>query len=168
MKFILKIILIIFIFSNQNLLAEQKIVFINIDKIINESNRGKKLNDDLNKKYKKENEELIIAKKKIEEKEKDITKQKNILSEEELNKKIVELRKIINDHNNKKRSIDIKFRDQKVKQTNELVQILNSIMAKYAEENSISFILQKKNIVIGKSDLDITDQILEIFNKTVK
>lgn len=41
-------------------------------------------------------------------------------------------------------------------------------MAKYAEENSISFILQKKNIVIGKSDLDITDQILEIFNKTVK
>ena len=168
MKFILKIILIIFIFSNQNLLAEQKIVFINIDKIINESNRGKKLNDDLNKKYKKENEELITAKKKIEEKEKDITKQKNILSEEELNKKIVELRKIINDHNNKKRSIDIKFRDQKVKQTNELVQILNSIMAKYAEENSISFILQKKNIVIGKSDLDITDQILEIFNKTVK
>ena len=144
MKFILKIILIIFIFSNQNLLAEQKIVFINIDKIINESNRGKKLNDDLNKKYKKENEELITAKKKIEEKEKDITKQKNILSEEELNKKIVELRKIINDHNNKKRSIDIKFRDQKVKQTNELVQILNSIMAKYAEENSISFILQKK------------------------
>ena len=168
MKFILKIILIIFIFSNQNLLAEQKIVFINIDKIINESNRGKKLNDDLNKKYKKENEELIIEKKKIEEKEKDITKQKNILSEEELNKKIVELRKIINDHNNKKKSIDIKFRDQKVKQTNELVQILNSIMAKYAEENSISFILQKKNIVIGKSDLDITDQILEIFNKTVK
>lgn len=70
MKFILKIILIIFIFSNQNLLAEQKIVFINIDKIINESNRGKKLNDDLNKKYKKENEELIIAKKKLKKKKK--------------------------------------------------------------------------------------------------
>ena len=168
MKFIIKIFLIIFFFYNQNLLAAEKIVFINIDKIINESNKGKKLNDELNNSYKKENDELIVAKKKIEEKEKEITKQKNILSEEELNKKIIELRKTINSHNKKKQAIDIKFRDQKIKQTNELVQSLNIIMAKYAEENSISFILQKKNIVIGKSNLDITEQILEIFNKTVK
>ena len=101
-------------------------------------------------------------------KEDDITKQKNILSEEELNKKINELRKIINNHNNKKRNLDAKFRELKIKQTNTLVQNLNKILAKYAEENSISFILQKKNIVIGRNDLDITNQIMEIFNNQVK
>ena len=68
----------------------------------------------------------------------------------------------------KKRTIDTKFRDQKINQTNILVQNLNKILAQYAEENSIDFILQKKNLVIGKSDLDITNQIMEIFNKQVK
>ena len=111
---------------------------------------------------------MLLAKKEIEKKEEEIKNQKNILSEEELNKKLIELRKAINDHNSKKRNIDIKFRDQKIKNTNTLVQNLNKILAKYAEENSISFILQKKNIVIGKTDLDITNQIMEIFNKEVK
>ena len=168
MKFVLKIFLLLFIFSSQNLLAESNIVFINVDKIINQSNLGKKFNKQLDDSFKEENEALLLAKKKIEQKEEEITKQKNILSEEELNKKINDLRKVINDHNAKKRNIDIKFRDQKIKQTNILVQNLNKILAKYAEENSISFILQKKNIVIGKNNLDITNQIMEIFNKEVK
>ena len=168
MKIIIKIFLLCFIFFPHNLLAESKIVFLNVDKIINESNAGKKLNNQLDNSYKKENEKLLLAKKEIEKKEDEIKNQKNILSEEELNKKINELRKIINGHNLKKRNIDVKFRDQKIKQTNILVQNLNKILAKYAEENSISFILQKKNIVIGKNNLDITNQIMEIFNKEVK
>ena len=168
MKIIIKIFLLCFIFFPYNLLAESKIVFLNVDKIINESNAGKKLNNQLDNSYKKENDKLLLEKKEIEKKEDEIKNQKNILSEEELNKKINELRKIINGHNLKKRNIDVKFRDQKIKQTNILVQNLNKILAKYAEENSISFILQKKNIVIGKNNLDITNQIMEIFNKEVK
>lgn len=168
MKIIFKAILFFFFFFSNYLLAENKIVFINIDKIINESKIGKKFNEQLDKSYKKINEELLLAKKEIEKKEKEINNQKNILSEEELNKKLNELRKDINDHNLKKRNIDKNFRDQKIKQTNVLVQNLNKILAKYAEDNSISFVLQKKNIVIGKNDLDITNQIMEIFNREVK
>ena len=48
-----------------------------------------------------------------------------------------------------------------------MVSNLNKILGQYANENSISLIIQK-NIVIGKSDMDITKQILEIFNKEVK
>ena len=168
MKIIFKAILFFFFFFSNYLLAENKIVFIYIDKIINESKIGKKFNEQLDKSYKKINEELLLAKKEIEKKEKEINNQKNILSEEELNKNLNELRKVINDHNLKKRNIDKNFRDQKIKQTNVLVQNLNKILAKYAEDNSISFVLQKKNIVIGKNDLDITNQIMEIFNREVK
>ena len=168
MNLISKIIILFSFFISFNSIALSKTVFIDVDKIINESKKGKKVNEELNSLYKKENEKLMQAKKEIEKKEKDITKQKNILSEEELNKKINELRTIINDHNKKKRTIDTKFRDQKINQTHILVQNLNKILAQYAEENSIDFILQKKNIVIGRSDLDITNQIMEIFNKQVK
>ena len=52
--------------------------------------------------------------------------------------------------------------------TNEMVQSLNNILSKYADENDISMIIQKKFIVIAKSGLDITNEVLEIFNKKNK
>ena len=41
-------------------------------------------------------------------------------------------------------------------------------METYAKENSISIILKKENILIGKTNLDISQNILDIFNKNVK
>ena len=104
MNLISKIIILFLFFISFNSIALSKTVFIDVDKIINESKKGKKVNEELNSLYKKENEKLMQAKKEIEKKEEDITKQKNILSEEELNKKINELRTIINDHNKKKKN----------------------------------------------------------------
>ena len=49
-----------------------------------------------------------------------------------------------------------------------MVQSLNKILSKYAEENNISLVMKKKYIVIGKTGLDITDNVLKIFNKEVK
>ena len=45
---------------------------------------------------------------------------------------------------------------------------LKKILSKYAADNSISLILQKTNIIIGKSSLDITPQVMDIFNKEIK
>ena len=151
-------------FSNAN----EKIAFIDIDKIINGSNLGKKLNIELDKKIKKENDLLIAEEKKLKDKEIEILNQKNILSEDELNKKISKLRDEINNYRNKKLKIDNEFRDIKLKQTNSLVSSLNAILSNYAEKNSISLIVQKKYIVVGKTELDITNNILKIFNEEVK
>ena len=148
--------------------ANEKIAFIDIDKIINGSNLGKKLNIELDKKIKKENDLLVAEEKKLKDKELEILNQKNILSEDELNKKITNLRNEINNYRNKKLKMDNKFRDIKLKQTNSLVSSLNVILSNYAEKNSISLIVQKKYIVVGKTELDITNNILKIFNEEVK
>ena len=52
--------------------------------------------------------------------------------------------------------------------TNKMVNQINKILTQYASENSISLIIQKKNIIIGKTELDITPQILKEFNSKVK
>jgi outer membrane protein len=44
---------------------------------------------------------------------------------------------------------------------------INPILGKYATDNEINFILQKKNIIMGKTELDITDDILKIIDKEV-
>ena len=55
-----------------------------------------------------------------------------------------------------------------IQANNELMSELNSIIGKYAKSNSISLIIQKKNILIGKTELDITNPIFEILNKSTK
>ena len=56
----------------------------------------------------------------------------------------------------------------RIDKTNEMVQSLNIILSKYADENDISLVIQKKFIVIAKSGLDITNEVLTIFNKENK
>jgi outer membrane protein len=38
----------------------------------------------------------------------------------------------------------------------------------YSDNKSISLILNKKNLVVGKMELDITDEIIKIINKEIK
>ena len=52
--------------------------------------------------------------------------------------------------------------------TNKLISKLSPILQEYAKKNSVSLILQKKNIVMGKKEIEITDEILEITNKEIK
>ena len=93
---------------------------------------------------------------------------KNILSNEEFQKEITNLRSEI-----------IKFQKEQVKArdninklrigaTNKLIKKLSPILQDYAKQNSINLILQKKNIVMGKKEIDITDEVLNIINKQIK
>ena len=148
--------------------AEKKIAFIDIDLIINNSEFGKKSFKTIDNNFKKENEKLLEIEKDLISKEKEILKQKNVLSEEELNNKLVDLKKKIKDFQRKKILINEKFNKMRLDKTNEMVQSLNNILSKYADENNISLVIQKKFIVIAKSGLDITSEILKIFNKENK
>lgn len=145
-----------------------KISYVDIDKIISDSVVGKKINESIDKSIKKKNKEFQKIENNLKKKDDEIVKQQNILSKEELNKKIQALQKEIQNYRNEKEKFNKNMAEKKIKATGQMVTYLNKILGKYATENSISLIIQKKNIVIGKSDMDITKQILEIFNKEVK
>jgi len=59
------------------------------------------------------------------------------------------------------------FKELKVDNTNKLLKLINPILVEFSQDNSISFILQKKNLIIGKTELDITDKIIKIANKEI-
>ena len=168
MSKIFGVIFILIISLIQFSYAENNIAFIDIDKIINESELGKKIYKNVEDNFKKENKKLIEIEKNLITKEQEVLKQKNILSKDELNKKITNLKKEINDFQKKKKLLNEKFNKIKVEKKNEMVQSLNEILSKYAENNDISLVIQKKFIVIAKTGLDITSDILKIFNKENK
>ena len=135
---------------------------------MNESIVGKSLIEQLEKIHKSN----IAEFKKIEDflklEESSILSQKNILSGEEFGKKINSLKKKINDYKeNRKQKID-SVSKKKVEANTKLFEILNPILADYSKKNDISIILRKKDIVIAKSDLDITDKIIGLINSKVK
>ena len=168
MSKIFGVIFILIISLIQFSYAENNIAFIDIDKIINESELGKKIYKNVEDNFKKENKKLIEIEKNLITKEQEILKQKNILSEDELNKKITNLKKEIKKIKKKRKLLNEKFNKIKVEKTNEMVQSLNEILSKYADDNDISLVIQKKFIVIAKTGLDITSDILKIFNKENK
>ena len=45
---------------------------------------------------------------------------------------------------------------------------MNPLLAKYASENQIAIIISKKNIIMGASGLDISDEIIKLIDKEIK
>ena len=152
--------------QNSNLLAE-KIVYLNIEKIMKTSKAGKSII----KKINQTNEANLKKFKKIEEDlkndEQDLIAKKNILSEEEFKKKFDLLKKKINDYKILRQNSIQDITTKRRNASSEFFKKINPILGKYATENDISFILQKKNIIMGKTELDITDDVLKIIDKEV-
>ena len=168
MKILFLSILSIFLFIVNPVNSDQKIVFINMQKVLETSNSGssvlKQLNDINNKNLKF----LKKEEKKFAEKETKLFSQKNIITESDFQNKINDLKTEIKKYNQNKKKIITDFNKLKVDNTNKLLQLINPILVKFSNDKEISIILQKKDLVVGKIQLDITDEIIKIVNNNIK
>ena len=161
MKNITYFILFFFIFFLTNTQASNKIVFVDMDYLINNSTFGKKIIKKIETEDKK-NVEILrsreISLKKVED---EIKKKKNIISDQELQKEINLLKKNIKEFKSEKNTLVKNFTQFKNDQLNTVLLEFNKIIKDYMAKNSIDIVFDKKNIYIGKSSNDITQNILE-------
>tara|TARA_Y100001970_G_scaffold245780_1_gene313095 strand:+ start:191 stop:715 length:525 start_codon:yes stop_codon:yes gene_type:complete len=161
------IILVSLVFTN-NLLAQDTVAFIDINFLFNNSSAGKKINEQINNKSKKINSDVSSFRKKVNDDKEKLLAQKNVISKDEYNNKFIELDKDVKNFNsniNKKRQDLINFQNNA---RGEFLKKLKPILEDYSSKNSIVMILRKENLLLGKKSLDITKNILELFNKNVK
>ena len=164
--FFLSTLSVIILFTNIAF-CNEKIQFIDMDRVISTSNSGVSIIEQLNK-LNKENILFFNKEEKIfKEKEVKLISQKNIISETDLKNKVNELKTEINAYNQKKNKMINNFKMLKVDNTKKLSKSINEILVEYSKDNSISFILKKKDLVIGKTELDITDEIIKIVNNRI-
>ena len=159
---------IVFLIFNVSVSAEQKIVFVDMDKLVSVSKPGSSIFNQLKDINKKNLNFLKEEEKRFKEKEKKLIAQKNIISENDYKNKINELKSEINIYNQNRNKKIKKFNKLKVENTNNLLKLISPILAKYSTENEISIILQKKDLIIGKTELDITDEVITIINNEIK
>ena len=141
---------------------------LNVDKIMQESIAGKSIKNQLEKIYNKDLEKFKKNDEILKKKEKKIIAQKNIMCQEDFQKELTSLRsEIINFQREQVKSRD-NINKLRIGATNKLISKLSPILKEYAKKNSISLILQKKNIIMGKKEIEITDEILSLTNKKIK
>ena len=160
----------IFIFFwNINLsYANENIFYIDINYILENSIVGKSINTQIKKIQNKENENFKIEEKKLIEKEKKLISQKNILDEKQFKIELDKHKKNLSNYRNKKKYFIDNLNKKKTDYLKIVLNSLNPIISKYVEENEISLVLQKKNIIVAKKELDITIKILELLDNKLK
>ena len=148
--------------------ADDRIYFVDADIILNNSNYGKKIVNKLKKinsknilNIEKDEQEL----KKIED---EINKIKNIISEDELNKKISDLKNKIIIYREKKEITFKEYNDLKNRELKQFFGKITPLIEAFMENNSIKIMLEKKNIFIANSNYDKTDELIKFLNKNIK
>lgn len=163
-KLIYFILFIVLLFIN-NIKAEiYSINFVDIDKIINDSEIGATAISEIENRVKNKYDEFKKIDSDLKQKELEILRKKNLISQEEFNNEIQILRENISNFQKEKKIFDDAINEERSKIYNILLNTLRKVLSDYASSNSISLIVQKSNIIIGKKDLDITDKILKAFN----
>ena len=117
---------------------------------------------------KKKNDEFKIIENKIKKDENELLAKKNIIEKNIYNKKVEDIKARINNYRNDRQNFNKSLDENKIKYTNKLLEKLNPIISGYVETNSITIVLPKKMIIIGKKNLDITLPILKILDETIQ
>ena len=162
------IIFIIYVFQFNCAIANTIIAFIDMDKIISTSKPGVYIVSQL-KDINSNNKKMFeTSAKKLKEKETKLISQKNILSELDFKKNINNLKLEIQNYNVNREKVSNDFKKLRIDSTNELLKLINPILIDYSNDKSISLILNKKNLVIGKIEFDITNEIIKIINNEIE
>jgi len=169
MQFLRYLILIIFVLFTNNVKAETKIAFIDIDYLMKNSNIGKislKKLDNLNNKninVLKENE------KKLKQEENLLLQKQDIISQEEFEKELKILRNKIKEFNINKEKMIKDYNKFKSQELNITLEKFNKKIQEFMSLNSIEILLDKNNIYIGTVSSDITKEVLiEINNEFIE
>ena len=166
-KFLLLFLIILFFSTNIHLAYAEKIVYIDMDRIMQISKAGKNAISKINDQKKKDVSKFQKIEKELKSREEDLITKKNVISAEEFNKKLETLSKEINNYRTlRQESIDLSTKSR-LNASADFAEKIKPILADYASENNIDMIIQKKNIIMGKTHLDITDEILKIVDKKI-
>ena len=166
--FVIFFVFFLMLVNSSILKAQDNIAFIDLNIIFDNSEAGKKITKEIESRKKKNSNNTKDLRKKFEDEKQKLITQKNVLSTEDFEKRLIKLENDMNEYNSKIQSKNNELAQFQINVRKEFFNKLRPILEDYAKENSIDIILKKENVLIGKTNLDISKSILDLFNKNVK
>ena len=166
-RFFIKFFIIFFFYTSLSHSIE-KIVYLDVDFILANSEKGKIILSNLEKKN-QANIKILQSKEEIlKDEETQIIKQKNIISEDSYKEKVNKLKSKINTFKKDKNELVKNFKQLREQEINNFIKIVDKILGEYVKKNGIDLVLNKKDILMGKNEYNITKEILDLVNKSNK
>lgn len=159
--------LFVFVWS-ASALAVDKIGFINLQEIMQDSNSGKKAADDFKKFYEKGTQEIKAAEKELKKMKEDLEKQGSIMTQSSRNekenayqKKMRDYQLLVNDTNE-----ELKKRDQEM--TQKLMPGIIKIVRSIAEKEKYTLVVDVATMPVPyfAKENDFSKRVIEEFNKS--
>ena len=148
--------------------SQDNIVYLDLDNVVANTIAGKLILNKLEK-------SKAVALSKFEKKEKDlkkiedeINKQKNIISEDELKKKLFEFRKKVNNFRQDRQKVINDFNQKKKVEFDQFFKKIIPIIENYVSEKNIDIVLDKSKIFVATKKKDITKEIISLIDLTIK
>jgi len=145
--------------------AEQKIVVLDMKYVLNNSTAGKGAQDYLKNSISDNQKKFAELEKDLKKEENDLLTRKTVLSKEEYTKKTDALRKKVIDFQSQRRAAIDKIATQRAEAREKLMKKVEPIVDTYIRENDISLVMDKQNMIGGKTEYDITKIIIEKLNE---
>ena len=166
MKYLVKFFVVtFFLIVSTYSFAEQKIVVLDMKYVLNNSKAGKGAQNFLKKSYESNAKKFADMEKALKKEESDLLGKKNILSKEDYAIKSNELRKKVIAYQSERRTSLDKIATQRAKSREALMNKIRPIVDSYINENNISIVMDKKYMIGGLTEYDITKVIIEKLNK---
>jgi outer membrane protein len=147
-----------------------KIGYIDFQKVLNESDAGKKAKADLEVLVKSKQTTIDEKGKTIEKSKADLEKQASVLSaeakkgkEEELEKMLREYQRLVQDSQTEVKKKELEFTDAIIKDVRQIVE-------KMGEEGGYTLIIERTGgmVLYSKKDIDLTDAVIKKYNQSKK
>ena len=166
MKYLVKFLVVtFFLIVSTSVFAEQKIVVLDMKYVLNNSKAGNGAQDFLKKTFNDNAKKFSDMEKALKKEESDLLGKKTILSREEYTKKSDALRKKVIDYQSQRRSSLDKIATQRAESRETLLKKIGPIVDTYIQENNISLVMDKKSLIGGLTEYDITKVIVEKLDK---
>jgi len=159
-KIILIVFTISFVLFSQSI-QSQKIVVINLEYLINNSNQYQEIIKIILKTQKLKKNSFEKEEKTIKSKQNEIENSKLILSKDQFKLKVDEYNKILSNFKDSIDEFNFHYDNQILKIRNQILENIVKLLEKYAIENKIDLIFDNKNYIIASNSIDITDIILK-------
>jgi len=159
---------LIYFFNILPLQSDDKVTFLNLDAVLNNSKIGKTIVQQLSELKENNSKNFNIEREKIKKKEEDLIAKQNILSKEEFNSKLSDLKKEIDIFNKEKNIKIIDYEKLKKKELDKFIKRITPLIENYTVDNSISLVVNQKNIFIGNKKYDITRDIIDLVDNNLK
>ena len=168
--FLLLSVIFIFFFANTAFSASAvKIGVVDLDKVLNESEKGKEAKGILEKEIMRTQQELKKKEAEAKKIRDELNKKGSVLSESARKDKEAEYRRLAIEVQRFARDTEIEIKRKGDEMSKDMVKDLSKIVQDYGKKENFSIILgSRAGLFYYSETVDLTDEILKIYNATSK